>query len=401
MKRQSRSRAGILVLKVIYCLKLSGHHVRAGHARRGFSVPLEAGCPFSPPSTFRPNHSQFSSVKNPLSLLHPWCKMRIRTAIWVAGLGVIGLFIPLHALKALPKNELRITPSYAGFADIQATKNCLIIVGDTQRTSHWEFWRERNDRERTLIIDEITRREPAFVIHLGDLTTRGSSEKHWQDFDDRHKELRKRKIPYFPILGNHEFYGIDKKAQQNYFERFPHLGKRRWYSFAWKNIGFILVDSNFSSLTKEQVEEQSNWYVRELDKLNRDEKIHFIIVCCHEPPFTNSRVVRPSDKVKVYFADPFLQFHKTRLFFSGHSHSYERFQMDGKFFIASGGGGGPRHKVIIDPRKQRYRDLFLGPKIRFFHFCEIESRDGDLLLRVLRLESDGSFATVDPLLIGP
>jgi len=297
------------------------------------------------------------------------------------------------------ENEPHALPSYAGFADIQATKNYFIIVGDTQGTSHWEFWRERNDGERKLIIDEITRREPAFVIHLGDLTTRGSSGKHWQEFDDMHKEFREKKIPYFPILGNHELYGNDKKALQNFFERFPYLDRRRWYSFIWKNVGFILVDSNFSDLTKEQIGEQSRWYLGELEKLEKNAKIDFIIVCCHEPPFTNSRVVSDNEKVKVYFADPFLRFQKTRLFFSGHSHSYERFQRDVKFFVVSGGGGGPRHKVMTDPRTQRHRDLFLGPELRFFHFCEIENHNDNLVFRVLRLQSDRTFAEVDPFVI--
>ena len=325
--------------------------------------------------------------------------MRIRTAILVAGLWGTGLLIPINALEALPENEIRNTPSYAGFADIRDTKNRLIIVGDTQGTSHWEFWRERNDRERKLISDEIARRKPAFVIHLGDLTTRGCSEKHWQEFDDMHKEIRKMKIPYFPILGIHELYGHDKKALKNYFERFPYLEKRRWYNFAWKNAGFILVDSNFSSLTKEQVEEQSKWYLSELERLNRDETVNFIIVCCHQPPFTNSQVVGPSEKVKLYFADPFLQFHKTCLFFSGHSHSYERFQRKDKYFIVSGGGGGPRHQVSTDPTKRHDQDLYGGPDLRFFHFCEIENRDDALAIRVLRLDSDETFSVVDPLII--
>jgi predicted phosphodiesterase len=327
--------------------------------------------------------------------------MRIGIAVFVVGLLGADLLITDNVLLAFQKNETIETPSYAGFVEINPSRNHLILVGDTQRTSHWEFWRERNDRERKLIIDEITRREPAFVIHLGDLTTRGSSEKHWQQFDNMHKEFRKKKIPYFPILGNHEFYGNDNKALQNYFERFPHLDKRRWYSFTWKNVGLILVDSNFSTLTKEQVEAQSQWYLNELEKLEKRTEIDFIIVCCHEPPFTNSRVVSPNEKVKVYFADPFLRFQKACLFFSGHCHSYERFQTGGKFFIVSGGGGGPRHKVIINPRKQRYQGLFSGPELRFFHFCEIESYNGTLVFKVLRLESDGSFATVDPLLIGP
>lgn len=325
--------------------------------------------------------------------------MRIGTAILVALLWGIGSFIPINGPKALPENEIRKTPFYAGFADIQAAKNCFTVVGDTQRTSHWEFWRERNDRERKLIIDEIAKREPAFVVHLGDLTTRGGSEKHWYEFDDMHKEFRKKKIPYFPILGNHEFYGSDKKALLNYFERFPHLDQRRWYSFTWKNVAMVMVDSNFSTLTKEQIEGQSQWYLNELEKFEKNTEIDFIIVCCHEPPFTNSRVVSPSEKVKVYFADPFLRFQKTRLFLSGHSHSYERFQIKNKSFVVSGGGGGPRHKVSIDPTKRRCQDLFSGPELRFFHFCEIESHKDTLVFRLLRLESDETFSVVDPFVI--
>jgi predicted phosphodiesterase len=314
--------------------------------------------------------------------------------------GVLSILLIAKSADTIsPKHEFQAIPSYSGFAEINPSKNHLILVGDTQGTSHWEFWRERNDRERKVIIDEITKREPAFVIHLGDLTTRGNSEKHWREFDDMHKEFRKKKIPYFPILGNHEFYGSDKKALQNYFERFPHLDQRRWHSFTWNNVAMVLVDSNFSTLTKEQIEGQFQWYLNELEKFERNAKIDFIIVCCHEPPFTNSRVVSPNEKAKVYFADPFPRFQKAGLFFSGHSHSYERFQMDGKFFIVSGGGGGPRHKVIIDPRKQRYRDLFSGPELRFFHFCEIENRNDVLVFRVMRLESDETFTVVDPLMI--
>ncbi len=324
--------------------------------------------------------------------------MRIRVPTFVAGFVGVSLLITTHALKAHPKNEIRTLP-YAGFANIQATKNRFIIVGDTQRTSHWEFWRERNDGERMLIIGEIAKREPAFAIHLGDLTTRGSSKKHWQEFDDRHKEYREKKIPYFPILGNHEFYGKDKNALQNYYERFPHLGQKRWYRFTWKNVGLLIVDSNFSALTKKQIVEQSQWYWDELKRFEKNAEIDFILVCCHEPPFTNSRVISPNKEVKANFADPFLQFRKTRLFFSGHSHSYERFQMNSKFFIVSGGGGGPRHKVYTDPKKRRYPDLFSGPELRFFHFCEIEYRNGTLVFRVLRLESDETFSPVDPVTI--
>jgi hypothetical protein len=298
--------------------------------------------------------------------------------------------------KNLTSQEM---PSYAGFSEIDPAKNYFILIGDTQATSHWEFWRERNDQQRKLILEEIGTRQPAFVVHLGDLTVRGSSKKHWQEFDDLHKAWREKKIPCFPILGNHEFYGNDQKSLDYYFGRFPYLERRRWYSFIWKNLGLILFDSNLSTLTPEEKTRQKRWYLSELERFEKDENIDSVIVCCHEPPFTNSRVVGPNKQVEDNFANPFLRFSKTSFFFSGHAHTYERFELEGKSFIVSGGGGGPRHKVNIDPVKRRYPDLFLGPELRFFHACEIERSDRALIYKVLRLEPDSTFSVIDPVIV--
>jgi 3',5'-cyclic AMP phosphodiesterase CpdA len=325
-----------------------------------------------------------------------WRGKRIGPWVVVVGWFSIGIMMCADIGNSTTAKELIQIPS-AGFAEIDPQKNSFVLVGDTQSTSHWEFWRERNDRERKLIIDEISRHEPAFIIHLGDLTTRGSSEKHWQQFDDYQRELREKGIPFFPVLGNHEFYGNNRKALENYFERFPYLGQKRWYRFTWKKVGLIMVDSNFSALTKKQVDQQSQWYLDELQRLEKDGGIDTIIVCCHESPFTNSRVIRPNKDVEIQFIDPFLQLQKSGLFFSGHSHSYERFQIKNKFFVVTGGGGGPRHKVDVDPTTRPYSDLFQGPELRFFHFGEIERQDEGLVFRVLRLEPDGTFTIAETL----
>jgi len=136
-------------------------------------------------------------------------------------------------------------------------------------------------------------------------------------------------------------------------------------------VAFIMLDSNFSSLSENHVNEQNQWYLGELERYEHDQTISYVIVCCHEAPFTNSRVVAPNKKSKKYFAEPFLKFKKASLFFSGHAHTYEHFQIGGKTFIVSGGGGGPRHKVTTGPKKRRYDDLYFGGELRFMHFCEI------------------------------
>jgi 3',5'-cyclic AMP phosphodiesterase CpdA len=297
------------------------------------------------------------------------------------------------------QSEVNVIPPYAGFAEIDPTRDHFCIVSDTQKTSHWEFWRETNGRERKWITQEMANRDPAFIINLGDLTARGSSKKHWQEFDTLNTPLRERRIPYFPVMGNHEFYGNNGKDLSYFFGRFLYLDHRRWYSFIWKNIGFILLDSNFSDMTVEEVHQQTQWYLKELEKFEKDDRVDYIIAGCHRPPFTNSKIVRLSQKSQTYFAKPFLRFRKAVLFFSGHSHTYERFRFGGKLFIVTGGGGGPRHKVYVDPKEWHYEDLYAGPELRFFHFCEIEVTGESLLFTVHRLEADGTFSSVDPLTI--
>jgi 3',5'-cyclic AMP phosphodiesterase CpdA len=201
------------------------------------------------------------------------------------------------------------------------------------------------------------------------------------------------------VLGNHELYGDDKAALAHFFGRFPHLGQRRWYSFTWRDVAFILLDSNLEEMGPEETKGQMAWYQAELARFEADEAVGCIVVACHKPPFTNSKVVGASEKVRAGFVPAFLSAEKARLFLSGHCHSYERFSVEGKTFIVSGGGGGPRHRLYRDPMTRPFNDLFDGPDLRFFHFCEVQWRQDGLAIRVIRLDQDGTFQEVDPLFL--
>jgi hypothetical protein len=69
--------------------------------------------------------------------------------------------------------------------------------------------------------------------------------------------------------------------------------------------------------------------------------------------------------------------------------------MDKKFFVVSGGGGGPRHKMPAESAKTIYRDEFKGQTHRFFHFCELEAGEKELSFRVIRVDSNGTSQIVD------
>jgi Icc-related predicted phosphoesterase len=266
---------------------------------------------------------------------------------------------------------------------IREGRSHFILVGDTQRTSPLEF-RESNDRERRLVLDRIAGEDPAFLLILGDLVFQGDSERHWAWFDDDTAGIRERRIPVYPLFGNHEYFGDNRIASERVFARFPHLGGRRWNLIRFRSVAAILLDSNFSDLSPEEAALQDRWYRATLQSLDRDAAVRWAIVCCHHPPYTNSTGVSDDTEVQRRFASPFFGSPKARLFVSGHAHAYERFEKEGRTFVVSGGGGGPRQK--LETARPRHRDLYEGGPIREFHYCRVDVEEGGALrVRMIRL----------------
>jgi predicted MPP superfamily phosphohydrolase len=264
----------------------------------------------------------------------------------------------------------------------------ILIVGDTQGTSFWEFCREKNEGITKIVLDRMAKEKPEFIIHLGDVVTRGSSENSWKDFENAAENIRRDSIPIYPILGNHDYWGSNEDALQNFFDNFPYLKNKSWYSIKYNSIGIILLNSNFDDLTDEEIDEQRNWYAETIHKLDGDSSITAIIIACHHPPYTNSTVVNPDMDVQEYFTEPLRAVSKNPiLFFSGHCHSYEHFYFGKAHYFVSGGGGGPRQKLETDPADIKYFDIFEGSKIREFHFFELLIINQALIVNLNYLDS--------------
>src|SRR5438132_4853891 len=76
------------------------------------------------------------------------------------------------------------SPVYSGDLSSRGSIPHFILVGDTQRTSLLEFWREQNEAARRAVLNKIAEEEPAFLVILGDLVFQGDDERHWGWFDD-------------------------------------------------------------------------------------------------------------------------------------------------------------------------------------------------------------------------
>jgi Icc-related predicted phosphoesterase len=251
----------------------------------------------------------------------------------------------------------------------------LAIAGDLQRTSKPErlfLGREQNDTERARLVRAIAGERPALVALLGDLVFGASSAKAWQEFDALCQPLREARIPVLVALGNHDYAGGEENdggdAPRTHLERrFPQLGRSHWYARRLGQLGLIWLDSNRGELGASRWGEQVEWYAQELGEMEGDARCRGILVLVHHPPFTNSTVTGDEEHVQEAFLKKFFASPKALAMVSGHAHTYEHFLKRGKHFIVSGGGGGPRVK-LLEGSNRRHRDLFAGPSPRPFHY---------------------------------
>ena len=217
----------------------------------------------------------------------------------------------------------------------------IVVLGDTQRTSWPErlVGREQNELARRELIQKLADEErPAFVVHLGDMVEAGT-EGNWEYFDHLVSPLTARQIPIFPVLGNHDYGGDPEKALQLARQHFPQLGPTGWYARRHRGLGLVWLDSN---ATGAAAHDQAVWFSQMLVAFEHDEATRAVIVFTHHPPYTNGKHRCGDDYVREQLLPTFQRASKAVALMSGHVHGYERFQVNDKTFVVTGGGGGPR-----------------------------------------------------------
>lgn len=259
------------------------------------------------------------------------------------------------------------------------------VVGDTQRTMLIEAWREQNDAERLVVAEAIARARPAFVVMTGDQVADGSSERKWVRFEQLYASVRDAGITVLAAFGNHDYWG-GRDGDEKLFARFPGDERRHWFSRAFGPLGLVVLDSNEGVLEAAEWQEQLAFYRRTLGAFDADAAIRGVLVFLHHPPYTNSTVTGDEAHVQRFLVPPFLASKKTLAMLSGHVHSYERFVRDGRTFVVSGGGGGPRAPLNLGRTRRHRDDRYAGPALRPFHFTLYTLHDAGIEAEVLGVE---------------
>lgn len=265
----------------------------------------------------------------------------------------------------------------------------LAFASDTQEPMWVEalfLKSHQNTKATAMVFEDITRKKPKALYLLGDIVNLGYRNRIWKKVDVFLEKCRNQGIEIHALLGNHDLMGRPRSGERNFQKRFDtHV--RTGYVQVTDTIAVVMLNSNFGSMTPPELIRQQAWYETTVEALDKHEEITSIIVTCHHPPYTNSKLVRSSREVQERFVPAYLASGKSRLFITGHSHAFERFEVKGKNFLVIGGAGGLRHPLRTD--ENRHRDM--APHYKpLFHYLIIKRAIGKLAVVSYALKPDFS-----------
>jgi hypothetical protein len=190
-----------------------------------------------------------------------------------------------------------------------------------------------------------------FGLVAGDVD-QGNGDNYDEVFFQKYTNML-RNTCHYTALGNHDGYYDDG---QTYLEAF-HLpnnnpdSTERYYSFSWGNAKFICLDSNYGHGTPDgegvNNERQTKWLENEL-KINTKK---WTFIYFHHPPYTIAwtgdyffpfkwpyRHYQGTNQVRTNWM-PLFKEYKVDFVLTGHSHCYQRGELDNTHYVISGGSG--------------------------------------------------------------
>ncbi|MBU3700365.1 MAG: metallophosphoesterase, partial [Candidatus Kapabacteria bacterium] len=129
----------------------------------------------------------------------------------------------------------------------QGTGLRIAVIGDQQRTSRYEIWRERKGAHERVVAGMLARKPDALVI-LGDMVFDGADDDDWAFYDRLMAPVAEAGIPCFTIYGNHEYLRSSQAAERNVRMRFRGM-RSTWYSTVMDSIAFVMINTNFKRIT--------------------------------------------------------------------------------------------------------------------------------------------------------
>ena len=270
----------------------------------------------------------------------------------------------------------------------------IIVYGDMRFTGAPQKSDDNptNPKVRRWLVDKIAAERPDAVLLSGDVPWRGGEASDYQAYLSETKIWRDERLRVYPALGNHEFSGGgEQQCLENWWNTFPELRGRRWYSVQLGSSIYVINLDSDSSLLPES--EQIGWLQDQLAHL--PPAVRFVFFNLHHPPVVDvqpggdaSHNGRPNEKALAEFLAQAPQ--KSRVSFvvaAGHVHNYERFLQDGIVYLVSGGGGAKPYVIVRSPQ-----DLYQDNNFPNYHYVKMVESGDKLLATMIRVADPNSSA---------
>jgi 3',5'-cyclic AMP phosphodiesterase CpdA len=187
------------------------------------------------------------------------------------------------------------------------------------------------------MVDAYAATPYGFVVHVGDISYRGSILDRWEDVWVRpYKSLFDAGVRFEVALGNHELEeGQSEETLQWIEARLQQLGYAETYRVVpYGPVDFFFLDSSTPLVTGERSGEQLAWLEDELAASTARWKVAVM----HHAPYSSS-AKRGSNVELREVVEPLFIKHGVQLVLTGHDHLYERTHpQSGVTFVVTGAG---------------------------------------------------------------
>lgn len=182
-----------------------------------------------------------------------------------------------------------------------------------------------------------------FAIVTGDVD-QGNGDDYDNVFFGVYKDMLKKDC-HFTCIGNHDTYADNAATYLNDFYLFSNNAAQseRYYSFEWGEAKFICLDGNIPYTIGSA---QHDWMLDEM----RCHDSKWLIIFFHQPPWTNAWSIDYYVPFTPYFRYqgdvdmrtdlvPYFEQYNVDFVVNGHSHCYQRGEMNGVQYLITGGAG--------------------------------------------------------------
>jgi hypothetical protein len=262
-------------------------------------------------------------------------RIRIRIAVWCAATLCFAAEAPQPLIRVAEK-DLAASPVIIAYGDTRFTD-------PTNETA-------TNPKVRRWLVAEIAKEKPDLVLVSGDLPWNGGAANDYVVYHAETELWRTEHLLITPALGNHEFHGVERQCLENWWNEFPALRGKRWYSVALGSRVFVLNLDSASSLLPGS--DQRGWIQGQLDNLAPT--VQFVFLNLHHPPVADVQAApdddhnpRPNEIALGNYLETVHLRRPVRFVVStGHIHNYERFLENGVTYLVEGGGGAKPRPVV-------------------------------------------------------